>query len=68
MIFTKVESERAQEPEKLLEKIGFGEIAVPAKNAIELAMEKAGKNDLVLITGSIYLLGEAYRHFGIKIQ
>ncbi|HLC93010.1 MAG TPA: folylpolyglutamate synthase/dihydrofolate synthase family protein [archaeon] len=68
VIFTKVESERAQEPEKLLEKIGFGEIAVPAKNAIELAMEKAGKNDLVLITGSIYLLGEAYRHFGIKIQ
>ena len=66
VIFTKAESERAQEPEKLLEKIGVEEIAVPAERAIELALKKAGKNDLVLITGSIYLIGEAYRHFGIE--
>ena len=67
MIFTKADSERAQEPQKLLDEFGFGEVAVPAADAIKIAIERAGKNDLVLVTGSINLVGEACRHLKIKI-
>ncbi|MCR4369078.1 MAG: bifunctional folylpolyglutamate synthase/dihydrofolate synthase [archaeon] len=60
VILTVSNSFRAEEPEKLRKRIGFGEIIVPEKKAIHDAIKGAGKNDLVLVTGSIYLVGNAY--------
>ncbi|VVC00725.1 UDP-N-acetylmuramoyl-L-alanyl-D-glutamate--2,6-diaminopimelate ligase [uncultured archaeon] len=67
LILTKPEMERAEEPERIKEIIGFGKAVVPAEKAIAEAVSKAGKKDLVLITGSLYLAGTAYRRFKIKI-
>jgi len=67
LIITKVDYHRAEEPENIREKLGFGEIEMPVSKAIEKALETAGKKDLVLITGSIYLIGEAFEFFGKSV-
>jgi len=65
-IITKSDSFRAEEPEKLKQKIGFGIIAKSEEDAIKKATKLAGKNGTILITGSIYIVGKAYKYFGIE--
>jgi folylpolyglutamate synthase/dihydropteroate synthase len=36
-------------------------------DALRRAREVAGKNSLVVVTGSIYIVGEAMRELGLRI-
>ena len=63
VFLTKSDSFRAEEPKNLLKKIGFGKIVLPEKKALKEAISAAGKKDLVLVTGSIYLVGKAHKFF-----
>ncbi len=67
VIITKVDFFGAETPERLRKKLGIGKILVPAEKAVKIAIESAGKNDLVLVTGSIYVTGKAYEALRIKI-
>ncbi|MCR4335969.1 MAG: bifunctional folylpolyglutamate synthase/dihydrofolate synthase [archaeon] len=67
LILTKSGSFRAEEPEKLKKKFGKGTICTPEKKAIEQALSEAGKKDLVLITGSIYVVGKVIETMKLKI-
>ena len=62
-IFTRPAYYRASEPQRLLkvaEKLGWGgEVSVPLSAAIERARNLAGERDLILITGSLFTVGEA---------
>ncbi len=60
-------TERAEEPERIIEIIGKGKALVSVSAAIKEALAVAGKKDLVLVTGSLFVVGEAYRHFGIRV-
>lgn len=64
LAITKADNERAEVPGKIIEILGNGEIIVPVEKAVAAALEKAGKTDLVLVTGSLYVVGEALRRFG----
>ncbi len=66
-IITRPETERAQSCEKIGQILGRGTVIMPPSKALEAAISKAGASDLVLVTGSLYLIGEAYRHFDIEI-
>ena len=66
LILTKSDSFRAEEPENLREKIGFGVSEKKPEKAFARTLKKAGPKDLVLITGSIYLVGKACEFFGVK--
>jgi len=46
--------------------IGKGDIFIPVEKALAQAQSRAGKDGLVLVCGSIYLLGDAYRAIGKK--
>lgn len=61
LILTKADAERAAEPEELKKAIGFGEIAGSVKKAVNSAVKEAGSEDLILITGSFYIVGEAVK-------
>jgi dihydrofolate synthase/folylpolyglutamate synthase len=62
-IFTRPAYYRASEPQRLLqaaEKLGStGEVSVPLSAAIDRARNLAGERDLILITGSLFTVGEA---------
>jgi dihydrofolate synthase/folylpolyglutamate synthase len=62
-IFTRPAYYRASEPQRLLkaaEKLGrTGEVIVPLSAAIDRARNLAGERDLILITGSLFTVGEA---------
>ena len=62
IIFTRPRYERAAEPESLLEMAGdFAErteLIKPVEAALERAKDLAGPEDLVLVTGSLYFIGE----------
>jgi dihydrofolate synthase/folylpolyglutamate synthase len=62
IIFTRPRHERAAEPESLLEMAGdFAErteLIKPVEAALERAKALAGPEDLVLVTGSLYFIGE----------
>ncbi|MBI4209916.1 MAG: bifunctional folylpolyglutamate synthase/dihydrofolate synthase [Candidatus Diapherotrites archaeon] len=64
LILTKAGTGRAEEPENIMRKAGNGIVIVPARAAIREAVNAAGKEDMVLVTGSIYLLAEAYMELG----
>lgn len=67
-IFAKTEMERAEEPEKLLEegrKYCESEIAESIGEAVGKSLEEAGEGDMVLITGSLYIMKEAYKELGV---
>ncbi|MAG18057.1 MAG: bifunctional folylpolyglutamate synthase/dihydrofolate synthase [Candidatus Diapherotrites archaeon] len=66
LIITKSDSFRAEKPEKLKKKLEKGNIIVPEEKAIKQALTEAGKKDLVLITGSIYVVGKAFEILKIK--
>jgi dihydrofolate synthase/folylpolyglutamate synthase len=62
IILTRPQYERAAEPESLKEMAGeFAartELIRPARDALRSAMDMANSEDLVLVTGSLYFIGE----------
>jgi len=67
IIATKANSPRALPPEEILKaaqgKCGWLYSASTVKEALELAMDKAGKDGVVVATGSFYVVGEARQMF-----
>lgn len=67
VIFTKPDYYRAEDPHRLLKMAKKfkkpGEVHFPLSSAIERAKELAGKRDLILITGSLFTVGEAETYF-----
>lgn len=61
LILTKAGIPRAERPEKIRQIICSGETSETVATAILQAMQGAARKDMVLVTGSIYLIGEAYR-------
>ena len=60
VIFSAIDWHRAALPADLAHQFGEpAEVAASAKEAISRARERAGANGLVLICGSLYLVGEA---------
>ena len=66
IIFTRADMERAEEPEKLLNRLrelscGAIEATVvePVSDALRAALSEAGRDDLVCLTGSVFVVGEA---------
>ena len=70
VIVTKVDNPRAATPEEI--RIAAGRVAVDIEQtpnmaaALELARRGAVKNGIIVITGSIYVVGEAMRILGLK--
>ena len=62
---TSAASPRAIDP-SAIQRILDGEIRVPVSEAIEKALREADKEDVVLITGSLYVVGEAMTALGIS--
>jgi len=56
-IFTKTNSDRALDPEELLE-YAEGTVIEDPKEAFEIAKKKAKKGDAILVIGSLYLIGD----------
>lgn len=69
VIFTPIDFHRAVSPEELNREAGsiFREsrVASSVDEAIHLAMERTGASDLILVTGSFYLVGEVGRALGL---
>jgi len=63
VIFTRPAYYRAAEPQRLLQaarKLGWsGEVCIPLSAAIETARNLADESDVILITGSLFTIGEA---------
>jgi dihydrofolate synthase/folylpolyglutamate synthase len=64
--YTQAQIPRAM-PYHELEAIGsaghlIGEACINIETALELAMNKANQNDLILVTGSFYILADAYKY------
>ena len=69
VIFTKIDSIRTADPDDLaaryVELYGkMAQVAPNLKTAMEIAMRAVTKEDLICITGSFYLVGEAKQLFG----
>jgi len=68
VIFTKIDSVRTADPEELaaryIELYGkMAQVAPTLKDALEIANRAVTKEDLICITGSFYLVGEAKKLF-----
>ncbi len=59
LIATEVKTERSEKAENIVKHFGGKAIKEP-KKALEYAKSIAGKEDLIIAAGSIYLLGELY--------
>jgi len=63
VIFTRPEYYRAATPETLMQGAGRlkkrGQIVTPISEALETAKRLAGPRDMVLVTGSLFTVGEA---------
>jgi dihydrofolate synthase/folylpolyglutamate synthase len=59
LLFTAPDNPRAVRPEALADIAGRGEIAATVAEAIDLARARASADDMILITGSLFLAGEA---------
>ena len=61
LILTRLEYERAQSPEKILNNYKNDNLKIyyrdSLQEAIELSFEEAEDEDLILCTGSLYLIG-----------
>ena len=63
IIMTKPDTSRAAEPSELAKYAGGkAEIVENVGEAFEKAKTLAGRDDLLLVTGSIYLLGDVMKH------
>lgn len=66
-IGTEYKSERSLKTKWILEHVGG--IAEPdVKTAVRLALKNAGQRDLILVTGSIYVVGEAFGLWEKKVN
>jgi len=63
LILTAPVSSRALRPEALAEIAGRGQIAPAIKDALDVVRGRADAEDLVIITGSLFLVGEARSQF-----
>ncbi len=63
LIFTAPENPRAIRPAALLEIAGRGEAALNIAAALDLVRGRADADDVIVITGSLFLVGEARAHF-----
>lgn len=70
VILTKANNPRATEPQVLVEYFRDKDINMTSsvKEAIKLAQRKASKEDLVLVTGSLFLVGEARKFLLTKYE
>ena len=63
VIFTRASHPRAASPEEMLEKakaLGFsGKVVEPAGKAVEKALRDSGPEDLICVTGSLFLVADA---------
>ncbi|MEQ1949488.1 MAG: hypothetical protein ABL995_20020, partial [Bryobacteraceae bacterium] len=59
LVFTSPDSTRALRPEALVELAGRGKTAPNIKAALELVQKEASSDDVVFVTGSLFLVGEA---------
>jgi dihydrofolate synthase/folylpolyglutamate synthase len=59
LILTAPDNPRAVRPESLAEMAGRGHAAANIVQALELARSRASSEDVVVITGSLFLIGEA---------
>jgi dihydrofolate synthase / folylpolyglutamate synthase len=59
LIFTAPDMPRALRPEALVEIAGRGEAAATISDALQLARSRADADDVIVITGSLFLVGEA---------
>ncbi len=64
LIFTAPDSSRAVRPEALADLAGRGRCA-DLDGALEIVRTEAGSDDVVVITGSLFLIGEARRAYSI---
>jgi dihydrofolate synthase/folylpolyglutamate synthase len=72
VIFTRVNSIRSADPHELaaryVELYGkMAQVAETLEDALDIANRAVTKEDLICITGSFYLVGEAKRHFAAKV-
>ncbi len=63
LMFTAPESTRALRPETLVELAGRGQTAPDIAAALDAVRRQASPDDVVVITGSLFLVGEARRQF-----
>jgi dihydrofolate synthase/folylpolyglutamate synthase len=63
LIFTALESARAIRPEALAELAGRGRCAKNLEAAMDLVTAEVAAEDVVVITGSLFLIGEARRAY-----
>ena len=63
LILTAPKNDRAFKVKELKEKFIGNKVVVPVKKAIKNAVKQAKKNDLVLVTGSLYTIAEALKSF-----
>ncbi len=73
VIFTKVDNIRSADPEELaaryVELYGkMAQVADTLEDALAIANRAVTKEDLICITGSFYLVGEAKKHFTAKAE
>ena len=73
VIFTRVNSIRSADPAELsaryVEQYGkMAQVAPTLQDAMDIALRAVTKEDLICITGSFYLVGEAKKHFAAKAQ
>jgi len=71
VIFTKVDNIRSSDPEELaaryVELYGkMAQVAPTLEDALAIANRAVTKEDLICITGSFYLVGEAKKYFAAK--
>jgi dihydrofolate synthase / folylpolyglutamate synthase len=61
VIFTKVAMERSADPQQLAEKLGASiphRVIADSRTALRMLVEEAREEDVVVVAGSLYLLGE----------
>jgi dihydrofolate synthase/folylpolyglutamate synthase len=63
LMFTSPANARALRPEALVEIAGRGETAASVSEALGTVRERATADDVIVITGSLFLVGEARAHF-----
>ena len=68
LIFTAPDYSRALRPEALAEIAGRGETAPSVADALELAREGRDADDVIVITGSLFLVGEARAHVSKQVE
>ena len=71
VIFTRVNNIRSAEPNELAARYTelygkMAQVAATLEDALDIANRAVTKEDLICITGSFYLVGEAKKHFAAK--